>query len=246
MSNIEDVLVPVYLAHRYQVEAAAKMLGGLDYNYALRGDGQTITSIVPGAEQKKALTALLQTLAPEALTLPEPLLRVMPPRAFGFGRTRESFRSRTGLTFDPVAAAEAAANLTLSLVLHPQRAARLVQYSARDASVPSLPAVIDSVLGATWYSARAQGLAAEVQRTVDMVALYHLMALAAAEGAPPQVRAIAASKLMELSRFLAAPVTGNPAAAHRKHAAELMERFRKDPKEIPMPRPFEAPPGQPI
>jgi hypothetical protein len=246
MSVIEDVLVPVYLAHRYQVEAAAKVLGGLDYNYALRGDGQLVTSIVPGAEQRQALSALLQTIAPEALTIPEPLLRVMPPRAFEHQRTRESFRSRTGLTFDPLAAAESAANLTLGLVLHPERAARLVQYSARDSSVPSLASVIDAVLNATWFSPRVQGLAAEVQRTVDTVALYHMMALAANDGTPPQVRAVAGSKLDTLRRFLARLAAGDAAAAHRKYALDLIDRFQKDPKNIPMPKPLEAPPGQPI
>src|SRR6266478_4668578 len=80
LATIEDVLVPVYLLHRYQVEAASKLVGGLDYTFALRGDGQTPTQIVAPAEQRRALVAVLATLKPEALALPESLLKMSPPR----------------------------------------------------------------------------------------------------------------------------------------------------------------------
>src|SRR5262249_227639 len=83
-SRLEDVLVPTYLLHRYQTEAAAKMLGGLFYTYATRGDGQKITEMVPAADQKKALEALLATIDPKTLTLPESVLRLIPPQAHGF------------------------------------------------------------------------------------------------------------------------------------------------------------------
>ncbi len=84
LSELEDTLVPLYLLHRYQTEAAAKEIGGLDYRYALRGDGELVTNIVDPANQQKALDAVLKTLAPETLTLPESLLRILPPRAFGY------------------------------------------------------------------------------------------------------------------------------------------------------------------
>ncbi|WP_158944009.1 zinc-dependent metalloprotease, partial [Granulicella sp. S190] len=74
MAQLEDTLVPLYLLHRYQTEATIKEIGGLDYRYNLRGDNQPNPEIVSGAEQKKALTAVLRTLTPETLTLPEPLL----------------------------------------------------------------------------------------------------------------------------------------------------------------------------
>ncbi|HBY62558.1 MAG TPA: peptidase, partial [Solibacterales bacterium] len=126
LSNLEDTLVPLYLGHRYQLEAAAKSIGGLNYRYALRGDGQMQPAIVAPAEQRRALQALLTALAPEQLALPESLLKILPPRAEGYERSRESFRHRTGLTFDALGPAEAAAELTLSLLLNPERAARLV------------------------------------------------------------------------------------------------------------------------
>jgi hypothetical protein len=88
MSTLEEVLVPVYLMHRYQLEAAAKVVGGLDYTYAVRGDGQTVAEIVSAAEQKRALEALMGTLDPAALTLPESVLRLLPPHPPMYEATR--------------------------------------------------------------------------------------------------------------------------------------------------------------
>src|SRR5580658_2987540 len=77
MAQLEDTLVPLYLLHRYQAEAATKEIGGLDYRYQLRDDGQMNAAIVAADEQRKALAAVLKTLSPEFLTLPEPLLKLL-------------------------------------------------------------------------------------------------------------------------------------------------------------------------
>ena len=98
--------------HRYQIEAAAKIIGGLNYSYALRGDGQLVTAMLQSDHQLESLDALLQTMQPEFLTLNESLLKLIPPRASGRGKTRESFKSRTGLTFDAISLAETAATMT--------------------------------------------------------------------------------------------------------------------------------------
>jgi hypothetical protein len=146
LAQLEDTLAPLYLMHRYQTEAAIKEIGGLDYRFQLRGDGQMNSAIVDAAEQRKALRAVLGTLSPEALTLPESLLKLLAAAAAGLERTRESLASSTGLTFDPIAAAESAADLTLAVLFEPQRAARLVEYNARAGANPSLGEVIDAVL----------------------------------------------------------------------------------------------------
>jgi hypothetical protein len=246
ISTLEDVLVPVFLLHRYQAEAASKVVGGLYYTYALRGDGQKIVEHVSGAEQRRALDALLATIKPATLTLPERLLKLMPPPAEGYSRTRENFRARTGLTFDPVGAAETAADMTINLLLNSERAARLVQYHAEDTSEPSLTEVIDKLIAATWKAPDAPGLTGEVQRAIDMVALYRLMTLAANESAPGEVRAIAFSRLSQLRDWNPA-ATANPEmiALHRFAVAEI-KHFETNPREIGVPRPPAAPPGMPI
>ena len=145
LATLEDTLVPLYLMHRYQAEAAIKIIGGLDYRYQLRGDGQMNAAIVAPDEQRKALRAVLKTLSADTLTLPETLLKLFPPRPPDFERTHESLPAGTGVTFDPIAAAESAADLTLSLLFDRERAARLVEYHAR-AGTPSLAEVIDAAL----------------------------------------------------------------------------------------------------
>jgi hypothetical protein len=168
------------------------------------------------------------------------------PRPVGYPRTREDFQNRTGLTFDPVGAAESAANITIGLILNRERAARLVEHHARDRNMPGLDEVIDRLLAATWNAAPPEGMAAEVQRAIDSVALYHLMVLARDEAAPEQVRAIAWAKLRQLKSAL--NQTGLPfdLAAHYAYAVDRITRFEANPKELPMPKPAEAPPGQPI
>lgn len=248
LATLEEALVPLYLSHRYQVEAASKVLGGLYYTYALRGDGQTVTRKVPADEQRRALKALIATIQPDALEIPEKLLSLLPPHPIGYGRTRESFPARTGLTFDPLSAAETAASITIGQILNPQRAARLVEYNARDTSSPSLGEVIDELIKATWKSTPASTYAAEIRRTVDEAVLYYLMALIASEGASPQVRAIASFKLEDLKHWIEQRVwTGEGDQAHAFFAVAQINRFQQDPKlQNPFPVPPAAPPGQPI
>ena len=241
MAQLEDTLVPLYLLHRYQTEAAVKEIGGLDYRYALRSDGQRITQIVAPADQRKALDAILKTLSPETLTLPESLLRILPPRPPGDPRTRESFASQTGLTFDPVAASEAAADLTLQLLFNPQRASRLVQYHARDASNPGLDEVIASTLISTIKATSASGLALSIQHAVASRTLEALLALAADPTASSEARSIALAQITSLQASL-----GTPKDPSRAALLARIEQFKKDPSKLPASKPLEAPPGMPI
>ncbi len=247
MSSIEDVFVPIYLLHRYQTEAASKVVGGLDYTYALRGDGQKVAQAVAPEEQRRALAALLRTLDPEALAIPERILNLIPPPAHGFTRTREDFHGRTGLTFDPLAAVEAAADLTAGLLLHPERATRLVEHHARNAANPGLDEVIDRLVNATWKAPRKQGYAAEVGRTVDDVVLYRLMALASDASASEQARAIAFAKLDGLRAWaLTAASHDALQTAHLRYGAHEIDYYSKNPKEIRVSKPAPPPDGAPI
>src|SRR5437870_3741388 len=143
MATLEDVLVPLYMYHRYQVEAAAKLVGGEDYTFSLRGKGDRNPQIISPEEQRRALASVLDTLKPENLALPESLLRLIPPRPPGYARTREDFRIRTYPTFDALAPAEAYPNHVSDFLLNQERAARLIQYHARDAQYPSFDDVLE-------------------------------------------------------------------------------------------------------
>jgi len=198
-SDIEDVLVPIYFLHRFQIEGAAKIVGGLDYTYALRGDGQMVTQFINPEFQMDALDGLIGTLHPKELTLREELLQLIPPRAYGRGRTRESFNSRTGVTFDGVSLAETAANLTCRMIFHPQRATRLVEYNAHDSKQPGLEKVLDRVVGETILKPAPSGLAGEVKRNVDFVILDHLLSLAINKNGSPAVQSITTDQIETLN-----------------------------------------------
>ncbi|MEP7364624.1 MAG: zinc-dependent metalloprotease [Acidobacteriota bacterium] len=246
-ATIEDVLVPAYLLHRYQVEAAAKVVGGMEYTYALRGDGQEATKPIEATEQRRALEALMKTLSANALTLPDAFLRGIPPRPPGFPRTREDFRGRTGVTFDGLGPVEAAANLTLSFVFNGQRAARIVEHNARMAEQPSLNEVIDTVFKATWGAPRYTGWKGQVQYVVDYSALHHLMELAADEATTAQVRAVARYALDGFAKsWKTQAVQDISRRAEFAYGIDLIAKFRENPKDFAPKPALEPPPGQPI
>ena len=249
LATIEEVLVPVYLMHRYQVEAAAKSIAGTAYTYALRGDGQVPLTPVAPAEQRRALATLLAALAPETLQLPEALLRIIPPRPAGFERHRELFANHTAETFDALAPAEAAAEMTFAAVFEPGRCARLVEQAVRDPHMPGLEEVIESVLAATWKRPAGADYAGEVQRTVDYGLLARLIGLAADTDATPQVRAVTTAQLAGLREWLLATArqTGVPAQqAHLAYGARLITQYFEHPKEFAPLKIPAPPPGSPI
>jgi hypothetical protein len=245
LATLEDVLVPIYMFHRYQVEAASKLVGGMDYTFALRGDGEVPTQIVAPAEQRRALAAVLATLKPETLALPEALLKIIPPRPPEYPRDREDFKIHTSPAFDALAPAESAAQHTLQFLFNPERAARLVEFHARNAENPGFEEVLGAVLKATWLAPHAKGYNGEIANTVDEVVLYDLMALSANDHASDAVRAIASLKLHELDNWLGAPAEGMD-KAHAYFASRQIALFEKDPKRIDLTAPVEPPDGPPI
>src|SRR5437870_138999 len=249
MATLEDVLVPLYMYHRYQVEAAAKLVGGEDYTFSVRGKGDRNPQIIAPEEQRRALAAVLETLKPEALALPESLVRLIPPRPPGYARTREDFRIRTFPNFDALAPPEAIADHVCDFLLNQERAARLVEFHARDARNPGLVEVLDKILAATWKAPMGGGYNAEIQRTVNMVVLINLMSLASGERAENQVRAIAELKLEELKRWLLTQpeITRDEGQrAYLFYAANQIKRFQEDPKKMNLTRANDPPDGQPI
>jgi hypothetical protein len=249
LAQLEDTLVPLYLLERYQTEAASKEIGGLDYRYNLRGDGQINPTIVSPAEQKKALAAVLKTLSPETLTLPESLLQILPPRPPGLERTRESFPSHTGLTFDPIATAESFADLTLGLLLDSARASRLIEYHMRVPESPSLRGVLEAI--SKTVAERPEGghtMSSEVERAVEFRALEATLALAVNPAASSQARAIARSHINDLLKqwTTAAPLTDTAEAIHRAALIDRINEFERDPAKFTPVKPIEAPPGMPI
>lgn len=246
MAMIEEPLVPIYMYHRYTVESAASMLAGLDYIYAMRGDGRQAVKWESAANQRKALEALAATLKPSELTVPKAVLDAIPPRPPGFSRHRELFPRTTGDGFDPLSPGTIAADVTIGFVLQLDRAARMVSQHAVDPTLPGLEEVIDRLTKATFDAPAATPYEAEVRRAEQRVLVDRLTWLAT--GAPhPQVRAIASLKLQRLATRLAKPSLNEADEAHQTLLAADIRRFLNRPAEAGklMPAP-DAPPGAPI
>ncbi|HVV56590.1 MAG TPA: zinc-dependent metalloprotease [Mucilaginibacter sp.] len=248
MATLEEVLVPMYLMHRYQVEAASKMLGGLYYTFAVKNDGQTVTRFVPPAEQWKAFNALMGTITPDALALPEKLIQKIPPRPIGYPRTRETFKSRTGVTFDPIAAAESAAGNTLEFMLQPERAARLVEYHARDASQPGLEAVLQKLIAQTWKAPQQSSYKGELQRLVNSLTLKQLLTLAATTSAPESVRGITLLQIDELKKWMnkSLATAGDDQKASLLFGLSQISEFESNPDKFQPAKAVNMPDGSPI
>ncbi|HEU5207881.1 MAG TPA: zinc-dependent metalloprotease [Longimicrobiales bacterium] len=246
LATIEEALVPLYLHHRYQTEAAVKSIAGVTYAYNLRGDGQPLPESVAPEVQRRALDAVLETVSPEVLALPRSVIAQIPPRPYRFGGTNELFERSTGLVFDAVSPAAAAADMTFSLLLDPERAARLVQQSALDPSLPGLEDVLERVREQVVGRRTSDPYRAELARTVEHAWIDNLMRLAA-NASMPQVRAIAAWELAALQQGFEQRNGDVPATAHaRLLAGTISEFLERDWTEDRLPSAPDAPPGQPI
>ncbi len=245
MATLEETLVPLYLHHRYQVEAAASVLGGQHYVYALRGDGREPLRRATAAEQKAALDALLRTRDPAELRIPETVLKAIPPRPDGYRPHRELFPRYTGPVFDAVAPPAVAADLTLAHLLESERAARLVEQKALDPSLPGLDEVLERLLAATSRRAAGSEYEAEIARAVERAFAERLMGLASS-ARMPQVRAYAAEALQTLAKG-PRPGGSRADAAHGALLAHDVRRFleRTAAPQAPPSAPA-APPGPPI
>jgi len=246
MAEMEEALVPLYLHHRYQAEATAKLLGGLYYTYALRGDGQEPRRWVPAAAQEAALEALMLTLLPEQLKIPESVLQILPPRPPGSDGSAELFRRWTGLVFDAVSPAAAAADGTLQFMLQDERAARMVQQHALNDDLPGFDAVLDRLWDILFDRDTEDDYEREIQRAVQHVYVRRLMGLVD-EAGMPQVRALASWQLNRIAAELQSTAFDSGTNAHRFALRSDIVRFLERPMApAALPGQPAMPPGSPI
>jgi hypothetical protein len=251
-SDLNAVLVPVYLYHRYQVEAAAKFIGGLDFRYAVTGDGDAAAKPMAPEEQRRALTALVGTLDPASLDLPDAVLNQLTPGELGYagaGSTAEVFPGRTGPVFDLAGAADIAAGLTLSAILEPSRAGRVAAYEQRVPGTLSLRAILDEIDAAV-FAPETDARLAPLARVVQARFVSEMMALARAEGATAEVSAVVDAKLAAMSQGFGKKLKGE-SETDRAHLAALSARISRHlaGEDAALARPLPAlpvPPGPPI
>lgn len=239
---LEDVFVPLYFFHRYQTEAVTKLVGGMDYNYTVKGDGQTVVKIIEDGLQKQALRIVIKTLSAGNIAIPKEKLDLFPPRAFGYPRTRESIKGKTGVSFDALSAAETAADMTLRFLLHPERASRLIQQKALDPNNLGLAEVLDEVVSGTMGKGFNNPYLDEVQNNINYRVLYHIMNLAASEKVHPQVNAIAQVKIKKLKSTILTKGKG----ADAEEMVRRIDQFYAEPDEFEVLPIAKIPDGSPI
>ena len=251
LAQLEEMLVPLYLHHRYQLEAAAKSIGGLDYRYSVKEEGGLVPTptrrIVPAAVQREALNVVMSTLDPAFLEIPPRILAIIPPRGnVDVTSNTELFEHRTTPAFDPVSAAMASADITLAALLDARRAARLVQFHAEDAANPDFNEIVNEII--TTVTRRESGYRGAITRASARLTATRLMNLAANADADPQVRAEASEGLRRLAGKLNdAGIRDDAEVAHRHAMRDDIERFLARPDQPrALPKLPEVPQGPPI
>lgn len=217
----------VYLHHRYALEGMIKTVGGMDFRYAMRGDGQTPTQILPAADQRRALTMALDALEPAALAVPERVMALIPPVPPGGDGSLEWIGSAGGTAFDQISLAGGLATEVVEGLLGRERSARLVLFSARDAANLSLDEVVRTIVARSWGATTAASPNERaLRRTVQRVVLNTLLDRASDARALPEVRATMAVHLEAIAQQLATDGGASPDdRAHRRQAARDIARY---------------------
>jgi hypothetical protein len=245
-SVLEDVFVPLYFFHRFQTEAVSKLIGGLDYNYAVKGGNQTIVKRVDGKTERKALKSILKTIDVNTIAIPITKLELFPPRAMGYGRTRESFKSKNGVAFDPFGGVDTASEMTLQLLFNPERASRLIQHKSIDTSQLGLVELIDTVIDNTFKKEHRDAYFQELQNVINSQFLNQLFLLSANKKTYMQVNAIVNYKLDEIGKILRNKNSSGIQKMYNNEMIKSLENFKKNPTNYKKAIAPKIPDGSPI
>ncbi len=248
MATIQDALIPIYFMHRYQLEAAVKMIGGMDYNYKVRGDNQQRMSILSPELQMQAVNSLISGISPENLAVPEALLELIHPRPIGYYNGRELLKGRTSVSFDALGAAEQLATATFNFVLHPARLNRLVEFNARDAQYPGVASVLNTFFMELFEQEQLTDYAGAIQQSVQFSYVQSIMKAAQRSQNSALVNAALYEQLKSIQAILTTETyrINNDRIAYADYLQSEIERFFAEPKEYKTIAPYDLPPGSPI
>ncbi|PQJ80906.1 zinc-dependent metalloprotease [Polaribacter porphyrae] len=245
-SVLEDVFVPLYFFHRFQAEATAKLIGGLEYSYAVKGGNQTVVKPISGTTERIALQAILRTINVNEIAIPKEKLALFPPRAIGYGRTRESFKSKLGVAFDAFSAVETASEMTLNLLLNPQRMSRLIAHKSLNKKQLGLEELIDELIVKTIKKNHKDSYHQELQNVINVKVLEQLFYLSTYKNQYKQVNAIVIFKLDEIKSILKNKKSENTQKIYDAAMIKMIDGFLKNPTSFKKSRAPKIPDGSPI
>jgi hypothetical protein len=241
---LEEVFVPLYLMHRYQLEATSKLVGGLDYTYKVKGDNQTAHQWISTKSQNEALDALLLSISTKQLEIPTSILALIPPRPYGYGKNRETFPSRTGPVFDPIAPAENVVDATFTFLFEAGRVNRIYLQQLQNASLPGLENVLTKVRSQVFNNTMPTGLGVEIKLMTEAKLVDHLIALSKNAGASQTVRALVRQQLRQLSTLTI--TSSSLLQAHRAYLKQKIDAYLSLPEELTPQQVLNIPDGAPI
>ena len=235
-SELEKVLVPLYLMPRYQIEAASKLIGGLEYSYNVKGDMlSNEVKPVDIATQQAAVAGLLNVIKPSNLEIPAHILKLMPPPAFGYARDRESFHSNTGLAFDVLGPAESLTNHTINFMLNHERLARIYRNKAAMDSSLGLKSYLDGVISSVSNASSTGAYQDAIKKQNKQITFMHLFKLISDSRVDKNVASIVHEVLNAESSNMSDP-----------YLKSMYKSAMDDPLEFKLPSINEMPPGSPI
>ncbi|WP_293762441.1 zinc-dependent metalloprotease [uncultured Paraglaciecola sp.] len=243
LSSLEETFAPIYLLHRYQLDAVAKLIGGVSYEYELKGDYLMAkgVNIVAGKQQKVALAAMLKTLHSDFLSIPTRLTQLITPKAYGESRTRESFKGRTGHTFDPISAAESAAGYSLNLLLKAERLNRVSQQKQHSKDTPDVAYLLTTLFKNTIKKESSKDKTLLNQR-VNYLVLDQVVKALHQEALAPEVRGEIELQLINLHSWL----KNKSRHSHSEVMARQLEQYWRLGKWVSHFELKPLPPGSPI
>lgn len=251
LATLEEVLVPLFLMHRFQVEATTKMIGGMDFNYRIKGDNQPDHQWIPAEDQSKAMFALLYSISPNQLDVPQSIRDLIPPRPPDYGRNRETFVSRTGPIFDPIAPAESVVDLTFSFLFEPGRANRIYIQNLENSSLPGLEDIYGRIIQQAFAVEYPDGTRFEIKLMTESKLVDSFINLAKNQDVSSTVRAFARMTLTSLASDGINSLTDRGSdninfMAHSQYLSDKIKAFLELPIEISPQEMLKVPDGSPI
>jgi hypothetical protein len=243
LSSLEETFAPIYLLHRYQLDAVAKLIGGVSYEYELKGDYSTAkgVKVISAAQQKAAVEAMLNTLDSDFLSIPGSLSQLITPKAYGESRNRESFKGRTGHTFDPISAAESAAGYSLSLLLKAERLNRVAQQGEQLKGTPNIAYLLNTLFNQS-IKRGIDKAHPQLSKRVNYLVLDQVVKAMQQDNLAPEVRGDIELQLIDLHKWL----KNKSRNVHNKVMARQLDQYWRLGKWQSQFKLKALPPGSPI
>ena len=239
-SKIEDIIVPIYLLHRYQIEGTAKAIGGLKYEYFVKNNKKQRIEFVDNDLQMRSLESLINVINPVNLTLPSSLINIITPRSFRNNRTRENFNSNTGVAFDYISASSSILNHTFNLLFNYQRVNRIVQQNMLNNNLISLDKYLDIIIDSIYNYNSSNKYQDELNKNSKSIFLDYIFNLYNQSSLYDNGRSTVLSNIKKLKKELNSKYSFDALLIKR------INDFLDNPEEYTMSQNYTIPDGSPI